>query len=118
VRFSLIQLGPFDRKWRAARLSDEDLQALEQLIMRRPDAGDVIRGAGGLRKIRFAPPTWHRGKSGALRICYAVYQEFGLIFLVTLFGKNEQANLTDAERQQAKLVLERITAGLRKEIHL
>jgi mRNA-degrading endonuclease RelE of RelBE toxin-antitoxin system len=118
MRFSLIQLSPFDRKWRAARLKDEDLQALEQLIMRRPDAGDVIRSAGGLRKIRFAPPSWHRGKSGALRVCYAIYEEFGLIILVTFFGKNEQANLTDAERNQAKVVLERITAGLRKELRI
>jgi hypothetical protein len=112
MHFSFIQLRHFERKWRAARLNDEDLQALEQMIMERPEAGDVMRGTGGLRKARFAPPSWHRGKSGALRVCYAVYHQYGLVFLVTLFGKNEQANLSDAECQATKQLLERVTMSL------
>jgi hypothetical protein len=117
MRFSFIQLRPFEQKWRAARLQDEDLQALERMIMERPDAGDVMRGTGGLRKMRFAPPSWHRGKSGALRVCYALYRDYGLVFLVTFFSKNEQANLMPAERVATRTLLDRITLALRRGLY-
>jgi hypothetical protein len=115
MRFSLVQLRVFAQKWKSARLTDEDLQALEQVLIERPDAGDPMRGTGGLRKIRFAPPSRFQGKSGALRVCYASYPAYGLIFLVTLFAKNEAGNLTPAERKVVKALLERITASLREE---
>lgn len=114
MRFSLIQLRAFQSKWRGTRLTDEDLQALEQLILSHPDAGQVMRGTGGLRKVRFAPRSSHRGKSGAFRVCYAVFPEHGRVYLVTLFAKSEQANLTAAERTDVKAMLERIGAALRR----
>lgn len=43
-----------------------DLQALERILIANPDAGDVIPGTGGLRKLRFAPPSWHTGKRGGV----------------------------------------------------
>jgi hypothetical protein len=72
VRKVITQLPLFISKWQRPkmRLRDEDLQALEIALMEDPEAGDVMRGTGGLRKIRFAPPSWSMGKSGALRVCY------------------------------------------------
>jgi len=67
---TFIQLAPFVVAWRRLGLTDEDLSALEQLIMHRPEAGAVMQGTGGVRKLRFAPPSWHMGKSGATRVCY------------------------------------------------
>lgn len=112
MRFSLIQLRAFETKWRRAGLGDEDLQALEQAIVARPERGDVVRGAGGLRKVRFAPPSSRRGKTGATRVCYVAYPEYGLVYLVTFFEKKEQANLTPAERNAIKALLARLGRGL------
>jgi len=73
-----------------------------------------MQGTGGLRKARFAPPSWHRRKSGAMRVCYAVRAEYGLVFLVALFAKNKQANLTASERRAAKDLLDEIDLTLRE----
>ena len=67
--------------------------------MDRPDGGPVMQGTGGVRKSRFAPPSWHRGKSGSLRICYVYFKEFATVCLLVLFAKNEKSNLSAAERE-------------------
>jgi hypothetical protein len=111
--FSLVQLRAFSEKWKRYRLTDEDLQSLEQTLIERPEAGPVMRGTGGLRKVRFSPAGTAGGKSGALRICYAVFRQFSRIYLVTFFAKNDSDNLTAAERASAKSVLETIGGLLR-----
>ena len=49
-------------------LSDDDLNALQWVLMAKPDRGDLIRGSGGRRKIRWAGSG--RGKRGGLRVIY------------------------------------------------
>lgn len=111
VRWTFVQLAPFVADWRRLRLTDEDLQALEMDLQRRP--GAVVPGTGGLRKLRFAPPSWHTGKSGATRVIHAVYPEQAHIFLVLLNAKNEQGNLTSDEKAQARQLMSRIDAQMR-----
>lgn len=55
-----------------------------------------MEGTGGIRKVRF--PLEHRGKSGSVRVCYVDFAEFEITYLITAFTKNEQENLTDAEK--------------------
>ena len=98
MRLTFIQFSPFVADWRRLRLSDEDLRALETQIMDRPDAGVVLAGTGGLRKIRFAPPSWNRGKSGATRVCYVYLSAVAHCYLLTIFGKNEKPNLSAADK--------------------
>ena len=90
----------FVREWNRQRLTDLDLQALEAAIGKAPDAPPVIRGAGGLRKIRFAPPSRHTGKSGSMRVGFAYFQVKAAIFVVAMFSKNEASNFTAAEKAQ------------------
>ena len=73
MNLTFIQTPMFIEKAKRLGLSDDDLQALEQLVLEHPDRGDVMRGTGGVRKIRFAPPSWHTGKSGATRVCYILF---------------------------------------------
>jgi hypothetical protein len=79
-----------------------DLQALESLIRQRPEKGVVMRGTDGLRKLRFAPPSWHTGKSGALRICYLWLSEASVVYLLILYSENEKDNLSPAEQRYMK----------------
>ena len=58
--------------------------------------GDLIQGTGGVRKVRFAVKS--RGKSGGVRIVYYYCNESMPVFLLTVFAKNEKADLTRAER--------------------
>ena len=71
MRLTLIQLSAFVAKWSKLKLSDEDLQSLEGALIADPQIGDLIPGTGGLRKLRFAPPSRHTGKRGAFRVIYA-----------------------------------------------
>ena len=71
-----------------------------------------MKGTGGLRKVRFAPPSWHTGKSGATRVCYAHFPKYGRVYFVAIFGKSGKANLTAAERQAVAKVLKRIGDAL------
>ena len=63
-----------------------------------PKAGDLIEGTGGIRKLRWGRGT--QGKSGGVRVIYYVHSEVMPLYLVTLFAKNERANLTRTERNE------------------
>src|SRR5437016_552270 len=95
-------LPGFARRWAQLGLTDEDLRALEVLIMLDPRRAPIIRGTGGLRKIRFVPPGWNVGKSGALRIGYAYSEYESAILLVTAYSKHDKANMSAAERRDTK----------------
>ena len=67
-------------------LSDEEYRALQTSIIERPDAGDVIPGSGGVRKLRWAGSG--RGKRGGLRVIYYLRLSEGQIWMLTLYAKN------------------------------
>lgn len=90
--------------------SDDDLRTLQQQLIERPDAGDLIRGAKGLRKLRWALPG--RGKSGGARVIYYWRSAAGHIYLLYAYAKNSQADLSPAQR---KLLVEWINEVLDDE---
>lgn len=114
MRWTLIQLSGFKRLWDSQKLPDEDLQALEAAIMRNPAGPSVMKGTGGLRKIRFAPPSRGKGKSGSMRVGYAQFPEVGRIYLITLFLKKDTDNLSAADRAAIKKLLADLDAEIRK----
>lgn len=77
--------------------TDDDLRDLQQQLIEQPDAGDLIRGAKGLRKVRWALPG--RGKRGGARVVYYWRNAAGQIYLLYAYAKNAQANLSDAQRK-------------------
>jgi len=109
---SFIELRPFQRRWQQVGLGDKDLQALQVLIMLHPRGGAVIEGTGGLRKLRFSPPQWGKGKSGALRVCYSYVQEVGVVILALVYAKGEKDDLTKAERDIIRKAVGRVVEAL------
>ena len=84
-------------------LTDEQYALLQGSLVARPDSGDLIRGSSGIRKLRWALPG--RGKSGGVRVIYFWRVTESQILMLTMYAKNEQANLTAAQvKQLAKLV--------------
>ncbi len=61
-----------------------------------PEAGDLMQGTGGIRKLRWARSG--RGKSGGVRVIYYFHSESMPLYLLTVYGKNEKSNLSKAER--------------------
>lgn len=61
-----------------------------------PKAGDLLEGTGGIRKLRWGRDG--RGKSGGVRVIYYFHSQAMPLYLLTLFAKNERANLSKAQR--------------------
>ncbi len=72
-------------------LSDDEYWELQSLLMKQPQAGKVIPGTGGVRKLRWRMPG--KGKRGGYRILYYVKIEQGIIWMLTLYPKNVKENL-------------------------
>jgi Protein of unknown function (DUF1044). len=72
-----------------------------------PEAGDVIEGTGGLRKVRFGDKRRGKGKRGGLRVIYYWWLGGAQFWLFTLYDKDEAADLTTEERKALKALLKR-----------
>jgi hypothetical protein len=110
-----VRFPSFTRDWERLGLDDADLRALEFEILNDPTRAPVIRGTMGLRKIRFSGLRQARGKSGACRICYVYFPEFGTIALVVIFGKSEKDNLTRADCHAISAIIEVYRNELEKD---
>jgi len=76
-------------------LPDESYAALQQVLIYRPDAGNVIAGSGGLRKIRWRVPG--AGKRGGLRVIYYWDVSEETIFMLLVYKKGRQDDLTPSQ---------------------
>jgi mRNA-degrading endonuclease RelE of RelBE toxin-antitoxin system len=82
-------------------LSDEEYLGLQSFLLQYPEAGKVVPGSGGIRKLRWAVAG--RGKRGGVRIIYYFRRQRDEIWLLTVYAKNEFENVpTHILRQIAK----------------
>ena len=70
--------------------------------MTHPEAGDFIEGTGGLRKLRFGDVRRSKGKRGGLRVIYYYWTGGPEFWLLTLFDKDEIADLRPTQRAVLK----------------
>ena len=96
-----IQTIVFSKAWKELGFNEtDDLKRLELELLQNPKVGNVIRGTGRMRKMRFAFEG--RGKSGSVRVCYVDFEIKEKIYLLTVFAKNELENLSLMERNKLK----------------
>jgi len=112
---NFVELVPFSRRWKKLGLDDEDdLLALQLLVMANPRAAPVIEGTHGLRKVRFAPPGWGIGKSGATRILYVYFEQFGVVLLCLVYAKGEADDISVAVKSQLNRLIDETERELRR----
>lgn len=75
----------------AEYLSDEEYSKLQQMLIEKPEAGDLIPGSGGIRKLRWKGSG--RGKRGGVRVIYYARSRQGQIWMLTLYAKNVSENI-------------------------
>jgi len=102
----------FDREWRKIGLGDDDLLPLEIFLLENPNAGRIIEGTGGIRKLRWALPD--SGKSGGIRVLYIDFIVSEKICIFDLFQKSDKENLTHAEKATLKQIVKSIGEELKK----
>ena len=72
-------------------LPDQDYSELQNALMANPEAGDVIPGSGGVRKLRWRAPG--RGKRGGYRVIYFVKGISRAFWMLTIYPKNVRDNI-------------------------
>lgn len=90
---------PSFARWREHYLDDDDYRRLQTELMRNPNAGVVIQGTGGLRKLRFASRHRQKGKRGGLRVIYFWRAAADQFWLFSIYGKNEISDLSPEQRR-------------------
>lgn len=88
-------------------LRDDEYRLSRNHLIEYPDAGDVIRGAGGVRKVRWA--SGGKGKSGGVRVIYYWAKADEQTFFLTLYGKGEKENLSAMDLKRVVKLLEELT---------
>ena len=83
---------------------DDERRAIVDFLSSNPTAGPLIRGTGGVRKLRWARSGG--GKSGGVRIIYYFHSEQMPLWLLTLFAKNEQEDLSSEERKTLRALVD------------
>ena len=99
-----VELPAFERH-RSNYLSDEAYRGLQNEMLKDPEAGDVITGTGGLRKLRYGDATRGKGKRGGLRIIYYWWEPKKQFWLFTLYDKDELGDLSPKEKAILKTLL-------------
>jgi hypothetical protein len=85
--------------------SDDDIRAMQNILLENPSAGDLIQGGRGLRKLRV--PLTGRGKRGGARVIYYHWVNQSLCYLIYAYAKNVSADLTPDQLHKLATVMEK-----------
>lgn len=88
------------------KLSEIDYEELERLLLENPEIGDVIKGAGGIRKVRLKSST--KGKRGGFRVCYYDFPAGERLYFIIIYGKNEREDISNEDKIYFKKILDAI----------
>lgn len=104
---TVCETRPFQRAAGAAGMTDDQIYDLVSHLAANPTAGDEIAGTGGCRKLRWAGRG--KGKSGGFRTITFYSGASCPVYLLTVFGKGEKSDLTQAERNALAKIAKAIT---------
>ncbi len=94
-------------------MTDDDRVAVVNYIATNPQAGDLIKGSGGVRKVRIAKPGG--GKSGGWRVLTAYVSDTVAVLLVTAYGKNQRGNVSKADVNEMAQLMKELKAEARRK---
>lgn len=113
MKREVVQTKNFDEKIQKLlaknKLLSNDFEEFKKKLIENPKQGDVISGTGGVRKTRLKSAS--KGKRGGFRVCYLDLEEKLILFLLSIYPKSEQEDLTSDEKQVLKQITESIKKG-------
>ncbi len=110
---TIIETPSFQKQVKTVGMSKEELEELIQHIAENPTAGVLMSGTGGARKLRWAGRG--KGKSGGYRVITFFSGIDIPVFLLDVYTKDEKDNLTDAEKNKLKRILQEMVDTYRSE---
>jgi mRNA-degrading endonuclease RelE of RelBE toxin-antitoxin system len=90
----------------ARYLHDDEYRRPQDTLANTPELGDIIPGTGGFRKVRWADVRRGKGRRGGLRVIYYWFDGQSQIWFVTVYDKNEAADLTPEQRKILKAAID------------
>ena len=87
-------------------MTDAERVNLVAYLASNPEAGQLVPGTGGARKIRWAVPG--KGKRGGARTIYYYHNESIPLFILDIYTKNEKSDLSEADKRSLKRLLAQI----------
>lgn len=100
----------FDFYWKKLNLADDDLKDFQNFLLEDPKRGDIVQGAGGVRKVRWQ--LGNKGKSGGIRCIYMDFEVYETIYLLIVYPKNIKDNLTENEKQNLKKLVKELATSM------
>lgn len=110
-----IETRVFTRRIAALGL-EENLRELQNALVADPAAGDVDSGTGGLRKVRMRDRRRTKGKRSGARVHYLYLEGHSVIYLLFVYGKDEQTRLTAREKKELEAVVDAIRSEWAKRL--
>lgn len=92
-------------------MTSKALQELIDALVLSPEKGAIIKGTGGIRKLRWRTGKDNKGKSGGVRVLYYYDKEIVIVLLITLFKKADKENIDESEKAQLKKLLPTLLRG-------
>lgn len=97
---TVVETPEFLAAARKAGMSEAEREAAVALVAANPEAGDLLEGSGGARKVRV--PRGGGGKSGGYRVIAYYLDANSPVFLLTVISKGQQANLTERQKRDVR----------------
>jgi hypothetical protein len=101
----------FDLYWNKLKLTDDDLKDFQNFLLENPERGDIIKGTGGARKVRWK--LSNKGKSGGIRCIYIDFDIYKTIYLLIVYPKSTKDNLTEKEKQNLKKLVKELADSMK-----
>ncbi|MFC1529571.1 type II toxin-antitoxin system RelE/ParE family toxin [Gemmatimonadota bacterium] len=96
-----VESIPFTQQ-REQYLSDDELASIQADLIRRPRSGPVIKGTGGLRKLRVQLKSYGKGKRGGARLIYLYLPDRSRIHFLLIYGKEQVDDITQDQKKVLK----------------
>lgn len=109
---SFVELDSFRKDWKKAGLNEEDLLDLEITLTANPQAGAVIPGTNGLRKIRVSLPG--KGKRGGARVIYVNFEEYLYTYFLFFYPKNKDPDLSPEDKKLFSKRVDQLEVSVRE----
>lgn len=108
-----VEMSPFRNYIDKQSDGQKLLKAIQDVLLKQPDIGDVVQGAGGIRKMRIAGKG--KGKSGGYRVWYFYFFDLNRIYLMSIYPKNELEDLSSSDCQHLKKLVNTLKMEAKSE---
>jgi hypothetical protein len=105
MKRTFVETSSFTKEISKLSNGPELLQGIQNFLLLNFEAGDVVQGTGGIRKIRFKDPSRQKGSRGGLRILYLDLPDLELLFLLAVYSKGTKDDISSEDKKALRTLV-------------